>query len=212
MNGKSPVAIGPQLLYERPARQLLAALRALRTAPGPENSSDARLLREAVRRIGRTVIEVHDGQVLLGWDADAEGAWAGEGMDSVRSARPAQPRLLRTLAACLKCCWTDVDAPIYPTASASVANILLAAASMGARNEAGDANLGGIRHARGALTTLDFAGLIVLNQAEQTVRLGPIIATWPERDVSVLRGVWPRLPQPPVGMSTKISDSPMETA
>ena len=210
MSSQSPVVIGSQLLYERPARQLLAALRALRTAPGPENPSEAGQLRAAVRRIGRTVVEVHDGHVLLGWDADAEGAWGGEGMDSVRSARPAQPRLLQTLAACLKCCWTDPEAPVYPAGSASIADVLAAVTSLRAPNEAGDANLGGIRHARGALTTLDFAGLIVLNQAEQTVMLGPVIATWPERDVSVLRGVWPRLPQPPVGRPTKIRDNHTE--
>lgn len=210
MSSQPPVDIGSQPLYERPARELLAALRALRTAPGPENPSESRLLRAAVQRIGRTAVEVSDGQVLLGWDVDAEGVWGGEAMDSVRSARPAQPRLLRTLAACLKCCWTDPDAPIYPAKSASIEDVLVAAASLGAPVETGNASPGSIRHARGALTTLDFAGLIVLNQVEQTVMLGPVIATWPERDVSLLRGVWPRLAQSSAGRRTPISDNPTE--
>lgn len=212
MSSQSSAAIGFQPLYERPARELLAALRALRTAPGPESQSEARLLRAATSRIGRTVVEVHDGQILLGWDADAEGVWGGDGMEAIRSVRPAQPRLLRALAACLKCCWTDPDAPIYPAGSARIDDVLAAAVSMRAPMDAGDANYGGTWHAQGALTTLDFSGLIVLNRREQTLTLGPVIATWPERDVMVLRGLWPRLPQPPAGRPFKMRGSPAEAS
>lgn len=189
-------------LYERPAHQLLAAARALRGLPGPQDPSQARALRAAARRTGRTIVEVDGGQVLLGWDADAEGVWAGEGMGTVRSARPAQPRLFRALAACLRCCWVDPDAPIYPARSASIEDVLATVDALAGVHEAGESGLAGRRHARGALTTLDAAGLIVLDQAEKRVALGPVIATWPERDVSVLRGLWPRLPVPPAGGPT----------
>lgn len=199
-----------QAFYEGPSRQLLAILRALRTIPGPDREAEARMLRAAAHRIGRTVIDANDGRVLLGWDADAEGAWAGDGMDSIRSTRPAQPRLLRTLAACLRCCWADPETPIYPAGPASIDDVLAATASLTAPYEVGEAKLGGARHTRGALTTLDSAGLIVLNLAEQTLTLGPVIATWPERDISVLRGAWSRLPQPPASRPAAVAGQPAE--
>lgn len=196
MTDRSPVAHPTHSLYERPTRHLLAAMRALRTVPGPQDPSHARALRSAARRTGRTIVEVSRGQMLLGWDADTEGIWAGEGMASVRSARPAQPRLLRALAACLRCCWVDPDSPIYPAVPASIDEVLAAVASLSGTAEPNDSGLAGRRHARGALTTLDAAGLIVLDEHEGTVSLGPVIATWSERDISVLRGVWLRLPEP----------------
>jgi hypothetical protein len=73
----------PDALYGRSSRELLAAMRALRVVPGPQDPSQARMLHLAATRIGRTVVDVDRGRVLLGWDPDAEGVWAGEGMDAV---------------------------------------------------------------------------------------------------------------------------------
>jgi len=182
--------------HRRSDRELLAAFRALRTIPGPEDGAQARAVLAAASRIGREVYEVHEGQIMLGWSADTEGAWANEGMGAIRSLRPAQPRLLRTLAACIRCCWIDPETPLYPSASARIDDVISAVASLRSPTDVGDANVGHTSHARGALITLDFSGLIVLDLTDQTVTLGPVIAAWPERDISVLRGIWPRLPQP----------------
>ena len=201
MTDRLPSGMRPDALYGRSSRELLAAARALHVLPGPQDPSQARTLHLATSRIGRTVVEVDHGRVLLGWDPDAEGVWAGEGMDAVRSVRPAQPRLLRTLAACLRCCWVDPDTPIYPAQPASIEDVLAAASTLGGVDDAGESGLAGMRHTRGALTTLDAAGLIALDEAERTVVLGPVIAMWPERDVTVLRGVWARLPAPPIRLS-----------
>jgi hypothetical protein len=193
------VELPAHTLYERPTRHLLAVMRARRVVPGPQDPSHARALRSAARRTGRSVVEVRGGGVLLGWDADAEGVWAAEGMDAVRSTRPAQPRLLRALAACLRCCWVDPDTPIYPADSARIEDVLAAVLTLAGPTEANESGLTARRqHARGALTTLHAAGLIVLDEHEGSVSLGPVIATWSERDVSVLREAWPRLPELPV--------------
>jgi hypothetical protein len=195
--GRHTRDIDPGMVYDRSAPQLLAALRALRTVPGPLDPSQASALRAAAGGAGRTVVEVDGGRVLLGWDADAEGIWAGEAMEGVRSGRPAAPRLLRALAACIRSCWPDPDAPLYPAQPAKIVDVLAAVVALGSIKDAGDPGVAGERHVRGALTTLDFAGLITLDQAAGTLSLGPVIATWPERDVAVLRSAWSRLPAPP---------------
>lgn len=197
IGGRRVHDLDPGLLYDRSAPQLLAALRALRTVPGPLEMSQARALRAAAGRTGRTVVEVGGGRVLLGWDADAEGIWAGEAMEGVRSARPAAPRLLRALAACIRCCWPDPNGPLYPARSAKIDDVLAAVVALGSIKDAADPGAAGERHVRGALTTLDFAGLITRDQTDGTLSLGPVIATWPERDVAVLRSAWSRLPMPP---------------
>lgn len=195
MSHRSPAELA-HLLYNRPERQLLAAARALRVMPSPLDPTQARKLNAAARRIGRTVVEVDRGRVLLAWDAGTDGVWASEGLELVRSLRPAQPRLLRTLAACLRCCWADPGEPIHPSRRASIDDVLAAAGTLGTVDES--AELGPTsKHTRGALTTLDAAGLIVLNEAERSVALGPVLATWTDREISVLRSAWARMPAPP---------------
>jgi hypothetical protein len=51
--GRHTRNLDPGLVYDRSAPQLLAALRALRTVPGPLESSQARALRAAAARTGR---------------------------------------------------------------------------------------------------------------------------------------------------------------
>ena len=189
--------LDPGPVYNRSASQLLAALHALRTIPSPLEERQVRALCAAAGRAGRTVVEVQGGRVLLGWDADSEGVWAGEAMEGVRSTRPAAPRLLRALAACIRCCWPDPDAPLYPAQPAKIADVVTAAAALGSIKNAGESGIAGERHVRGALTTLDSAGLITLDQEDGTLSLGPVIATWPERDVGILRNAWSRLPATP---------------
>ena len=87
--------------------------------------------------------------------------------------------------------------PIYPAQPAKIADVLAAVVALGSIKDAGDPGIAGQRHVRGALTTLDFAGLITLDQAAGTLSLGPVIATWPERDIAVLRSAWSRLPASP---------------
>ncbi|MGH2613747.1 MAG: hypothetical protein ACRDJC_00770 [Thermomicrobiales bacterium] len=154
--------------------------------PGPEIS-------KAVRQSGRTVVDLRDGQVTFGWCELTDDAWAGEGLEQVKWSRSPAPRLARTMAAVLRCCWPVRDAPLYPGEPSSKAEILVAYARLGAigGDEVGD---GVSRHAIGALTTLESTGLVEWDRADDSVRLGPVVATWPSRAEESLRANWDRLP------------------
>ncbi|WP_346052045.1 hypothetical protein [Amycolatopsis dongchuanensis] len=52
-------------------------------------------------------------------------------------------------------------------------------------------------HAKGALTTLEAAGLIEIDRAAGALTMGPAVATWTDQEVAVLRQTWSRLPEPP---------------
>lgn len=199
--------IESSLIYRRPGPQMLAAMRAMRTVPAPGDADQVRALRTAARRTGRPVVEIAGGRVMLGWDAETEGLWAAEGMDAVRAAHPAQPRHLRALAACVRCCWPDPQMPIYPSRSAPVDAVVTAAVRLTSGGDAqGEAAR---RHARGALTTLDAAGLIIIDSGGW-LTLGPVIASWTARDVAVLRQAWTRLPGPSAVTNDSIGDDPAE--
>lgn len=195
-------------LYDRPSPQVLAILRVLRAVPAPTEPGHSRTLRAAAGRTGRILVDAEGGRLVLGWHADADGVWAGDAIDGIRSARPAAPRILRTLAACIRCCWPEPNAPLYPSAIARVNDVLAVAAALSAAQEIRDSGLGVERHAKGALTTLDAAALIDLDRASATLRLGPVVATWTERDISVLREVWYRMPTPPTSDAPSVVVTP----
>lgn len=191
-------------LYLRPGPQIVAAMRAMRTVPEPVDDQQARALRAAVRRSGRPVIEIAGGQIMLGWDVETDGLWAADNMQAVRAAHPAQPRHLRALAACVRCCWPDPQMPIYPSRPAPVDDVVTAAVRLASGGDGhGDAARS---HARGALTTLDAAGLITID-SEGAVTLGPVIASWPTRDIAVLRQAWTRLPGPSIASEDSTDDN-----
>jgi len=117
-------------------------------------------------------------------------------MAALRATRPAQARLTRALAACVRACWPDRDQALYPGVPASRADILDAIISLGAiGGHEESTGKGGAIHAKGALNTLQGAGLIE-QHADGTITLGPVTATWSERDQGTLRANWHRLPTP----------------
>lgn len=190
------MSITAAAVYERPAPQVLAALRALRTAPAPATADQLRTLNRATTAAARTPIEVPGGRVILGWDPDTDGVWAGEEMAALRSVRPAKASLTRALAACLRCCWPDPTQPLYPGQPAAREDILDAIISLGAIGGPDDPGRGGTIHAKGALITLEASGLIEHDHATGTVTLGPVVATWSVRQEATLRANWDRLPAP----------------
>lgn len=206
------MSVDPGVVYDRPAPQVIAAMRALRTVPAPATQDQHRRLSVATTAAARTAIDVTGGRITLGWDADADGVWASEEMTLLRSARPAPARLTRALAACLRACWPDRDKPLYPGVRAPRAGILDAIVSLGAIGNQDDPGKGGSIHAKGALITLEAAGLIE-QHPDGTVTLGPVIATWPERDLATVRANWDRLPTPsgtvaPVASPTVVDATP----
>lgn len=97
----------------------------------------------------------------------------------------------RVLAACLRCCWTDPAGPLWPASSAPYARVASVFAQVNERDPAAlhRALLAGVRRLAGA-------GWLLFDEAEQTVRLGPRIATWENTDFSVLRELWRLMPTP----------------
>lgn len=170
---------------------LLGRLRAAGTLPRPDDPAQLRALGSAAARAGRTVVDVAGGRVALGWPDDADTAWAD---DDLGLRDKAAPRLARTFAAVLRACWTDPATTLYPGTPAAVAEVLDAFASLGTISGADDGGDASDRHAKGSLVTLDAAGLIEYDPAEQTVRLGPGVAAWPVADTDALRQLWHRLP------------------
>lgn len=170
------------------AAQRVAAARVLLTVPaGDEVHHDT-------AHSARTVVDVTGGRVTLGWDRLTDGVWLGDGMDQVRTTHKLSKPLLGVLAACVRCCWPDPDKPLYPGAATTRAKVLEAYGTLGsATDDAGSTEMAS-RHAKGALKTLEAAGLIEPGDGEDTLRLGPLVATWPARDEDLLRAHWHRLP------------------
>ncbi|MDW4572668.1 hypothetical protein R8Z57_07745 [Microbacterium sp. M3] len=169
---------------------------------GPALAAAATLLRvvepsreisKAIRQSGRTVVDLRDGQVTCGWSDLTDDAWSGDGIEQVRWSRQPAPRLARTMAAVLRCCWPVRDASLYPGQPSSKGQILNAYAKLGAigSDEIGD---GVSRHAIGALTTLEATGLVTWDRDDDSIRLGPVVATWSSRAEETLRVNWDRLP------------------
>jgi hypothetical protein len=108
-------------------------------------------------------------------------------VDPVTVERSGETR--RVLAACLKCCWTDLAAAPWPGVPASVDEVLAAYRALIGRGDDLMRNW-----AKGALRRLHDSAWIVL--ASGTVRLGPRCATWPAESHSHLAELTRRLPAP----------------
>jgi len=108
--------------------------------------------------------------------------------------RPGQAR--RVLAAALRCCWTEVDAAPWPGRTSAIADVLEVYVAMGR----GDAELAR-RWALGELRRLNDSGWLRLDEPAGTLRLGPRTATWPEDNLSALRDLVRRLPEPPPALA-----------
>ncbi|MFD0664965.1 hypothetical protein [Thermocatellispora tengchongensis] len=93
----------------------------------------------------------------------------------------------RVLAACLKCCWTDLEADPWPGVAAPVELVLAAYRALIGRNDDLMRNW-----AIGALRRLHDSAWIVMSGDE--VRLGPRCATWRPESHGQLRELVRRLP------------------
>lgn len=170
---------------------LVAAASLLRTTTGTKD------LRRAIGHTGRTLVAVANGEFVLGWDETTDEVWSGDEMAQVRWLRPPAARLSRAMAAVLRSCWPNRDEPLYPGHPATKDSVLAAYTTLGTIGGAVDGGAVGTAHAVGALRTLDAAGLIEWDLNGGTIRLGPLVATWPARDEAILRTHWDRLPAAP---------------
>ncbi|WP_285779463.1 hypothetical protein [Microtetraspora sp. NBRC 13810] len=95
----------------------------------------------------------------------------------------------RVLAACLTCCWTDLDADPWPGEPAPLDLVLAAYRALIGRNDDLMRNW-----AIGALRRLHDSAWVTLSGG--VVRLGPRCATWPPESHGQLRELMRRLPPP----------------
>lgn len=97
----------------------------------------------------------------------------------------------RVLAACLRCCWREPTGPVWPSTPATRSEVASVFGAITSRDEKAlnSALIGAIRR-------LAAAGWLLWDEAAQTVRLGPRVATWGSAELSSLRELWRMLPGP----------------
>ncbi|MDF5752340.1 hypothetical protein [Spongiactinospora sp. TRM90649] len=95
----------------------------------------------------------------------------------------------RVLAACLKCCWTDLAADPWPGVAAPIEAVLAAYRALIGRTDDLMRNW-----AVGALRRLHDSAWIVMTGG--SIRLGPRCATWAPESHALLRELMARLPEP----------------
>ncbi|MFC0541904.1 hypothetical protein [Kutzneria chonburiensis] len=160
-------------------RVRLAALRASRTLPMPEDVDELAEVRVAAARAGRRLVETssRDGapELALGWQQDN----ALTPDDPGGPPKPTEGEIL-ALAACLRACWPDPDEPLYPGATALVSDIAAALRPLG---------ISGVTRSLNRLVVL---GFVLVDSG--TVRLGPDVAFWRDADIASLRREHHQLP------------------
>ncbi|WP_327091275.1 hypothetical protein OIE66_11720 [Nonomuraea sp. NBC_01738] len=95
----------------------------------------------------------------------------------------------RVLAACLKCCWTDLAADPWPGSPASLEFVLDTYRALIGRSDDLMRNW-----AVGALRRLHDSAWVVLSDG--VVRLGPRVALWPVESFAQLKELVRRIPEP----------------
>ncbi|MFE3081911.1 hypothetical protein ACFXGM_00300 [Streptomyces albidoflavus] len=176
---------------------LLARARALRVVLVPDEAYVLQHLGRAAEAVGRRLVALAavDGAagLLVAWGQDVE--LAGAGQERGGTHREASPSVLLMLGACLRACWTDVEQAPYPGTAAAEEDVLAAVVppdAMTART--GIAQFAVTAPYRKALRVLRACGHLAADAGDGMVRLGPVVAAWPERDVDELRRGYPVLP------------------
>ncbi|MFI6386606.1 hypothetical protein [Nonomuraea sp. NPDC050540] len=105
----------------------------------------------------------------------------------------------RVLAACLKCCWTDLAADPWPGVAAPAEQVLDTYRALIGRSDDLMRNW-----AVGALRRLHDSSWIVLSDG--VVRLGPRCALWPVESFAQLKELVRRLPEPERDELTVVAD------
>jgi hypothetical protein len=171
----------------------------------PDAATTGTSWREAAERAGRRLCEVTvPGQRAawaLGW---VEGSEPAAGVDTgVERTKPSTVLLL-TFAAALRACWPDRSEHPFPGISVDEDDVLDAVAALGPLTRgAVDGGAGGQRHRKGALRRLRDAGLLAVGDIG--VRLGPVVATWSDAQVSPLRAAYDQLPLAPQSEAPEVT-------
>jgi hypothetical protein len=99
----------------------------------------------------------------------------------------------RLLAAVVRCCWVDPNAPVWPGVSASWSAVTTVFRGYADRDEGAF-----LRAATAAVRRLHGSGWVLWDERARRVRLGPRVAAWSPADLTVLRETCRRMPEPPV--------------
>ncbi|GAA3610741.1 hypothetical protein GCM10022223_28550 [Kineosporia mesophila] len=138
------------------------------------------------------LLEPHAGDVwLLPAHPGTAGPWV---LDEMGFSGPTieQPNdTARMLAAVVRCCWTDPEAPIWPGREVDWETVLSVYRTFGDREES-VLN----RAATGAIRRLNGGGWVLWDDDRRVVRLGPRCGTWVNADLTVLRELYRSLPPP----------------
>lgn len=102
---------------------------------------------------------------------------------------------LRVLAACLRCCWADPGADIWPGRPAELATV----EGVFGRLVPGRDPLTRRRTLTGGLRRLAGAGWLLVDDEQATVRLGPRVASWSALELTTLRELWRMVPAQEAG-------------
>jgi hypothetical protein len=97
---------------------------------------------------------------------------------------------LRVLGACVRCCWADPAANLWPGQPASISHV----AHVLERLIPGRTPVSRRQLLSAGLRRLAASGWLLLSEATDTVRLGPRIACFGSLEMSTLRELWRLIP------------------
>lgn len=162
-------------------RVWLAALRATGTAELPDDIATAEARLAAASGAGRQLVPVDlprgPGWTMT-WRDDVAPELESAGSPGTSSANP-----VIVLAACLRACWTDSAAPLYPGGETTIEHVTQVVSVLG------------VVQARRALNRLLWWGYLTEDSGRGSVRLGPRVALWSEADIAYLRAEYDLLPR-----------------
>jgi hypothetical protein len=174
---------------------LLAKIRVTRTRPFPRSTRELADLKVATLRVGQTLTEVRDGYgaraLTVSWPAASD--LLGQEAHEPHFRLPTSSQLF-VLAACIRWCWPDPSQSLYPGVPVAEAEILDSLQAFSSAAEGSSQRTRGAH--RAALRRLTACGLLSRSTDGGLIRLGPVIALWPEDDVAALRAEHHRLPGP----------------
>lgn len=172
---------------------VFAAIRAAGPQTRPVSEMDLAALHAAAGRAGRTVVDLPEGRVTLGW---LEGSEPSAGGDTGVIRTEPHDWLLLVFAAALRACWIDPDEHPYPGRTVPKQQILDAVGTLGPLRGVAVDGIGMLRHQKAALPKLRAAGFLA-DTADEQVRLGPRVAIWSEQEIAALRHTYDRMPTVP---------------
>lgn len=109
----------------------------------------------------------------------------------------------RVLAAVVRCCWSDIDAPLWPGVAAPWSAVMSVFRGFADRDREAlhRACLAAVRRLHGS-------GWVLWDEPRSTVRVGPRVAGWTPADLTVLREMYRQLPAPEAARDGQGSGQP----